>query len=141
MSTINPTNREFNWSYVQRFFVSPGAAPFGLRLQGRFWGRGPKSGRRPAGNDPISRVPRHLLRQRHDFMAIFFRKSNVRFHIPAPAQRYVSPSKKLFCPRFSILYGWDCIGIYMMKLKATLLAHWAHCLLASSKLPCWLSAT
>ena len=75
MSTINPTNCEFNWSYVQRFFVSPGAAPFGLRLQGRFWGRGPKSGRLPAGNDPISRVPRHLLRQRHDFMAIFFRKT------------------------------------------------------------------
>ena len=39
--------------------------------------------------------------------------SNGRFHIPAPAQRYVSPSKKMFCPRFSILYGWDCIGIYL----------------------------
>ena len=65
--------------------------------------------------------------------------SNGRFHIPAPAQRYVSPSKKMFCPRFSILYGWDCIGIYiyMMKLKATLLA---HCLLASSKLKATLLA-
>jgi hypothetical protein len=60
------------------------------------------------------------------------------FSHSAPAQRYVSPSKKMFCARFSILYGWDCRGIYMMKLKATLLA---HCLLASSKLPCWLSDT
>ena len=38
---------------------------------------------------------------------------NVRFHIPAPAQRYVSPSKKMLFPRSSILHGWDCIGVYI----------------------------
>ena len=39
--------------------------------------------------------------------------SNVRFHIPAPAQRYVSPLKKLLFPRSRILHGWDCIGVYI----------------------------
>ena len=59
--------------------------------------------------------------------------SNGRFHIPAPAQRYVSPSKKMFCPRFSILYGWDCIGIYIYDE--------AQSYLAGSVPRSWLSAT
>ena len=63
------------------------------------------------------------------------------FTFPHQLKGTCLPRQKMFCPRFGILYGWDCISICMMKLKATLLAHWAHCLLASSKLPCWLSDT
>ena len=63
----------------------------------------------------------------------------VDFTFPLQLKGTCLPQKKMFCPRFSILYGWDCIGIYiyMMKLKATLLA---HCLLASSKLKATLLA-
>ena len=32
------------------------------------------------------------------------------------------PSKKIFCPRFSILYGWDCISIYIYDEAQSYLA-------------------
>ena len=37
----------------------------------------------------------------------------VDFTFPLQLKGTCLPQKKMFCPRFSILYGWDCIGIYL----------------------------
>ena len=37
----------------------------------------------------------------------------VDFTFPLQLEGTCLPQKKMFCPRFSISYGWDCIGIYI----------------------------
>ena len=61
------------------------------------------------------------------------------FTFPLQLKGTCLPQKNCFSLDLVYYNGWDCIGIYiyMMKLKATLLA---HCLLASSKLKATLLA-
>ena len=52
------------------------------------------------------------------------------FTFPLQLKGTCLPQKKMFCPRFSILYGWDCIGIYKYMFDE------AQSYLAGSLPPC-----